>query len=259
MKLRHKIRYFIRNEVSEPALFCALFILGLILLIGAMAMCSGCGPECAPAFSRVGDYQPLHQRDKRNPVGGVGKYTFSTTHILSNGVRVETHENRYADELNIIIPRVIECAEKVGPALTMEEMDWDHGMCITHLALAPRYPMCDCMRIKILPREECYTSVIDGVTPLLHDTVDLQDSNGCWIPKPGVNPDLPSNWPAGETPCGLIITAPRCESDEGCLYPGWTHLARAVIDVTLGCYNSPLVEPLLECIHLGDLTIIDGR
>jgi hypothetical protein len=41
MKLKSRIQYFIRDEVTEPMLFGFLFAVGIIALMVAMAMCSG--------------------------------------------------------------------------------------------------------------------------------------------------------------------------------------------------------------------------
>lgn len=205
----------------------------------ACFMIPSCGPECAPAFPIVGDYP-----------GGAGRYEFHATHRLANGVRIELHRPDLLEELDAVVTRTLEFAKQLGPTLTGEEMDEEHGFCLAHLARNPRCDERECLRVKVLPLREAYVSRIDRVTLLLRDEVDLYDDAGCWFLKPGLNPDLPGHWPAGcqsdgvcvaPLPSGEYFRDANGEPVEG-VYGRWRGLARALIDWKLGCYNSVLIS-----------------
>lgn len=224
----------------KTAVFFAL-VFGFFLAVCMLLF--GCGPECAPAFPTVGNYE-----------GEPGHYSFHATNRLSSGALLETSRPWLVDEIDQVVSETIACATAIGPSLTKEEMDFDHGFCIAHMARNLWCDVGECLKIKIVERHY-HVSWIDGVTLLLSEVAG--DANSCH-PKPNMNPEMPFYWPAGVQEDGLIVAPPpsgELFEEEGA-YGRWGALRRALVDYYLGCYNSPLVERLQPCL---DGMVVDVR
>jgi hypothetical protein len=247
------LRYWLIDDVHpgyEPGRFATrwtvfvLLAIAVIVLLGVgMIALTGCDPECTVAYPNVGNYR-----------GQPGHYTFRATHRLSNGALVELHQPWLIEELDEAVTRALELARAIGPTLTDEELDDEHGFCVAHLARNPRCDVSACLRIRILPLRMVHVSQLDGVTLLLNDSVDRTQNYGCWVRKPWLDPSLPIYWPAGcqedsvcvaPVPSGEYFTDAEWRPIEGA-YGRWSALQRAVIDWYLGCYNSPLISQVAE-------------
>ena len=217
------------------ALFVTVSVVTVALIVLAAALLTSCGPECAPAYSTVGNHD-----------GEPGHYRFHATNRLTSGARLETSRPWLVDEIDQVVSDTLECAAAIGPTLTDEEGDYDKGACIYHMA---RNWWCDvesCLKIKIVERNY-HVSRIDGVTLLLND--EAGDADSCH-PKPNMDPKEPFYWPAGCQQDGVCVAPPPSGEffDAEGAYGRWGGLRRAIVDYVLGCYNSPLVDRLQPCL-----------
>lgn len=215
----------------KTAVFFAL-VFGFFLAVCMLLF--GCGPECAPAFPTVGNYE-----------GEPGHYSFHATNRLSSGALLETSRPWLVDEIDQVVSETIACATAIGPTLTDEEMDFDHGYCIAHMAHNLWCDVDACLKVKIT--EDFHVSKIDGVTLLLNDVAG--DAQSCH-PKPNMDPEAPFYWAGGNQYDGVVVSPPPSGElfDEEGVYGRWGGLRRALTDYLLGCLNSPLVKRLQPCL-----------